>query len=239
MEMAISSRKLALWYFDAGVFRDREHPQATQRGEERGFALPLHESIPDAPLFPVSWDLRTPGNPNKPGPLTYDLIQLTGFELWWLAHEMCPNSYKFVVGLPYAGDPFAEALIHAHRTVGQTVKLLHLRKKTEQTGRQYIGELRNPPTGLNDKVLVVDDVIGQAEAKLQGIEVLRKYGLEVSDVMVVLDREQGGVKLLQQAGVNVHALFTQTQLLHLYEQEGRIPASVREEVLEYEPMMFY
>lgn len=202
MNMRKSVRNLALRLFEAG---------ALQRKPEGG----------------PTWNLRSVAHPKR-GPVVLDLVQLAGFVLWEHAHEKFGHDYQYVVGLPHAGEPFADALVYAHRTVGQSVSLINMRKENRQ-GRWYMGELENHPS-FGD-VLVVDDMIAQASTKLQGIAVLREYGLNVAGVLVLLDRQQGGSELLRQAGIRVHALYSQDQLLDLYISEGCITPSVQDKLL--------
>ena len=61
-------------------------------------------------------------------------------------------------------------------------------------------------------MLVVEDVITSGgQVALSTVE-LRKLGAVVTDVLCVVDREEGGVERLAEHGLQVHALFTAAEL---------------------------
>jgi len=73
---------LARRLWAVGAVKDKMHPDAVQRPSgERGFLLKLHEKDPDAPLSPVYFNLRTPGNP-KPGLLVPAIVEIAGRALY-------------------------------------------------------------------------------------------------------------------------------------------------------------
>ena len=73
-----------------------------------------------------------------------------------------------------------------------------------------------------DVVLVVDDLVTTARSKLEVIEVLTANELTVWDVLVLLDREQGGWEELAAAGFNLHAAIGIRELLAHYVEKRRI-----------------
>lgn len=70
--------------------------------------------------------------------------------------------------------------------------------------------------------LVIDDLVTQAESKLEAIAVLEGAGLVVRDVAVLVDREQGGAGQLADAGYALHAAVTLRQLLGYWRVSGGI-----------------
>lgn len=81
MSFTLDQSLLGLRYYDVGAFKDKSHPTAVQRGEERGFKLKTHEKQPDLPLSLFYFNLRTDDNP-KPGPLTPELVAESGQQLY-------------------------------------------------------------------------------------------------------------------------------------------------------------
>lgn len=63
------------------------------------------------------------------------------------------------------------------------------------------------------KALLIDDLITAATSKLEAIAELKTAGLEVRDILVVLDREQGGREALLKEKYRLHALFTFSEFL--------------------------
>jgi len=191
------------------------------------FKLKLHEKQPDAPLSPIYLNLRTPEN--KGGPLTPKLVDQIGEVLY---STSCRDSlrYHHIAGLPVAGDPFASALhcIVARRDVG-LLKLI----KTEADGARSITGIREGGFAKGEHVLIVDDLVTKAETKLEGIRVLESNGLVVKDILVLVDREQGGSEELAKAGYTVHCAYTLSDLLEIYVSSLDLAPSKRDEVLEY------
>ena len=84
-----------------------------------------------------------------------------------------------------------------------------------------------------DRVLLVDDLITGADSKQEAIGVLRKVGMEVRDLMVVVDREQGGSAALRSQNVFVHAIYTLRGLAAFYLVERLITVPIYGEIMAY------
>jgi orotate phosphoribosyltransferase len=194
------------------------------------FRLKLHETQPDAPLSPIYLNLRTPDNP-KPGPLTHGLVK----EIAQLFYELLlhtPNlSFRYVVGLPRAGDPLADELME-YVDDWSPVDRLRLEKE-ESEGTRRIARLLDAPEETG-KVLLVDDLITQADSKIEAISVLRQNDLGVLDLVVLVDREQGGSRWIEDnEGVRVISAFTLSQLLDHYVESGKVDQAKADEVTQY------
>jgi len=213
--------KVACEIFRVGVFRDRSLSES-----RKGFRLKLHEKDPDAPLSPFYFNLRS-DNP-KPGPLTLEIIPAISALFYGMA---CMRQLKFdhVAGIPRAGNPFASTLSRLDRN---PMSLLTL-GKTEEGGSRQIGAIESGKFEEGDTVLLIDDLITQADSKLEAIKSLETAGLRVTDVLVFLDREQGGARALRAAGYNLHAVFTITELLDLYLEERLLSDSIHGEIKAY------
>jgi len=59
---------------------------------------------------------------------------------------------------------------------------------------------------------------------LEAVEVLRSAGLQVTDVVVLIDREQGGVERLAAAGITARAVMRLRDMLAVLATAGRITA---------------
>jgi uridine monophosphate synthetase len=193
------------------------------------FRIKLHERKPDAPLSPIYLNLRTPDNP-KPGPLAPELVNEIA-ELFYQLMSFTPDlDFRYVAGLPRAGDPLADELME-YVDEWSPVTRLHLAKEETASGRR-IAHLADD---IQDHgiVLIVDDLITQADTKLEAIQVLEQAGLHVCDLVVLVDREQGGSDQLKEIGVRVIAAFTLSELLDHYVDTGKIERSKADEVSDY------
>lgn len=227
MTLTSAEKSLALGIFDVGAFQDKR-----QSPDGVGFKLKLHEKQPNAPLSPFYLNLRTPDNP-KPGPLTPELVTQIGEVLYSLAYKR-GLTFTCVAGLPNAGDPLALAVAEAYsQKYGSATCVIKLKKESTKGQRQITEVVGSTFGRVGDHVLVIDDLITKADTKLEGIAALEQANLKVRDVVVLLDRQQGGSKQLADRGYRLHALFTIEVLLRCYLDEGRITLTLHEEITKY------
>ena len=114
-----------------------------------------------------------------------------------------------VGGLTMGADPVAYALAAASVTQHPIVNAFSVRKeaKSHGTGKRIEGNFQ-----AGDAVVVVEDVITSGASARQAIEAVRTEGGAVLGVLAVVDREEGGRRALEDAGVSVVALTTAGRL---------------------------
>jgi uridine monophosphate synthetase len=98
--------------------------------------------------------------------------------------------YDRICGVPYGAVPIATTIaLQTHEP------LITVRKGIKEYGTQkMIGRIYNE----GEKILLVEDVITTGSSILETVTTLETYGLVVEDIVVFLDREQGGVQRLLQ-----------------------------------------
>ncbi|MDO8056425.1 MAG: orotate phosphoribosyltransferase, partial [Candidatus Hermodarchaeota archaeon] len=150
--------------------------------------------------------------------------QLTAlFVRWLVTHKEV--TFDRIAGVPTAGISFATALSQRLQT-----PMLYIRTKPKKHGRQQQVEgILNP----GDKVLVIDDLITDGGSKIEAVQSLREVGAKVQDVLVVVDREEGGDSLLKEANIQLHALAPISSIVAALEQERRITHKKAKEILDY------
>jgi orotate phosphoribosyltransferase len=87
--------------------------------------------------------------------------------------------------------------------------LLLVRKATKEYGTTKQIEGRFAP---GDKIALVEDIVTSGGAAIQAAETLREAGVVVADLFCVVDREEGGADAAEGAGLQLHPLFTSTEL---------------------------
>jgi len=132
-----------------------------------------------------------------------------------------------VAGIPRAGEPLAKVV---SRLSGRP--LLKLGKKIEGDTRK-IDSLLSRKYQAGQLVLIIDDLITQADTKKEAIGVCEEAGLIVVGVAVLIDREQGGSEELKEGGYNVYSVFLLSALLDYYVSVNRISQARRDEVIDY------
>jgi uridine monophosphate synthetase len=134
-------------------------------------------------------------------------------------------SFDRIAGIPYAGLPLGVAAALAGR-----YPLCYARKEAKEYGtRQQIEG--GPRAG--ERVVLIDDVITDGGAKLEAVAPFRAAGLVVEDVLVLIDREQGGREVLAGQGLRLHACYTLRELLAALRDAGRVPSETYDRVISY------
>jgi uridine monophosphate synthetase len=205
-----SLQELGVALFRAGI---------VQTGE---FTLKVHERLPEAPLSPIYINLRMPPK----GTLSQELIDWIARELWACAQRR-ELTFTRVVGLPTAAEPLAEAFL---RIAGLPETWFLRLEKGEAGGKRKIGEAVHGEVEAGRACLLIDDVVTAADTKMEAATALRAVELEVTDCLVVVDREQGGAADLARHGMRLHSLFTLNALLGLLQEEGEIDGAEVERV---------
>lgn len=134
-------------------------------------------------------------------------------------------TFDRIAAVPYAGLPIGVAL-----ALEMDRPLIYPRPELKAYGtrRAIEGAFR-----VGERVLLVDDLITRGDSKLEAIPPLEAAGLTVRDVLVLIDREQGGAEDLARRGYRLHSVLRLTQVLDVLRASGRITADQHVEVVEY------
>ncbi|MFN3490963.1 MAG: orotate phosphoribosyltransferase, partial [Anaerolineales bacterium] len=84
-----------------------------------------------------------------------------------------------------------------------------------------------------ETVLIIDDLATTGGSKFEAIEKLTSAGLIVKDVVVLIDRQSGAKESLSQAGFNLHAVLTISELLDYWEEKGKVDKEKIEEARKF------
>lgn len=129
--------------------------------------------------------------------------------------EMLPlDNFDLICGVPYAALPMATAM-----SLESYIPLIIKRKEAKDYGTKKLIE------GIYQKgqnCLLVEDVITSGKSLLETIPEIENESISVSDIVVVLDREQGGKQLLEGKGYRVHTLFTISEVCEILQEEGQL-----------------
>lgn len=188
------------------------HIKAIKFGD---FKMKVHDEYPEAPLSPVYIDLRMLRRdvPTKQkAVVTYaELVRQLDFDL--------------LADVPTAATPVVSSLSDKLE-IGMITPRTDA--KAHGTGTKIDG------LTVEDKgktALLVDDLITTAASKLEAVRILRSEGIVVRDVLVLIDREQGGKEALAKEGLTLHAAFTMKQMLDFYLRVGTITKEVYDDTL--------
>ena len=117
-----------------------------------------------------------------------------------------------IAGIPYAGLPLAVAASLAGK-----IPLIYPRREEKDHGihRRLEGLFEK-----GERVVVIDDIITDGASKFEAIAPLEAAGLVVRDLVILVDREQGGRELLAARGYRLHAVLTISQCFDEGERAG-------------------
>ncbi len=121
-----------------------------------------------------------------------------------------------LAALPYAALPIATAI-----SLQGNWPMLYPRKEVKAYGTKAEIEGAYQP---GERVVVIDDLATTGGSKFEAIDKLVEAGLQVQDVVVLIDRQSGAGEALAAAGYRLHAVLTLTGLLDYWEHSGRIAA---------------
>ncbi len=126
-------------------------------------------------------------------------------------------SFERVAALPYAGLPLATAAC----LVGGW-PMIYPRKTVKDHGRRQRIE---GPFAAGDKVVIVDDLATRGTSVLEALPSLTAAGLQIRDVVVLVDRDSGAGDRLAEAGVRLHAVVRLRELLSHWRANGAVAAA--------------
>ena len=113
--------------------------------------------------------------------------------------EIKKNNYNHIAGVPYGGIVFASLISNK-----LNVSMIMPRKEQKQYGlkKSIEGDYND-----NDKIILVEDTITSGSSILNTIQLCEQNNLHIELIIIIMDREEGGVDLLKSKGYSVAVLF--------------------------------
>lgn len=135
------------------------------------------------------------------------------------------KQFDLICPVPYTALPIATAISIQH-----TVPMIMKRKEIKEhgTGRQIEGIYEK-----NQKCIIVEDVITSGASILETILPLAKEELIIEDIVVLVDREQGGKKFLESKGLKVHPVCSISSIVAELLKEKKITPEIAESTLQF------
>ncbi len=122
--------------------------------------------------------------------------------LWDKVKHLKPS---LLCGVPYTALPMATAI-----SLEQDIPMLMCRKEAKEYGtkKQIEGVYKS-----GQDCLIIEDVVTTGGSVLQIAELLKNQGLQVKDIVVLVDRQQGGGEALMAAGYQLHSIYTLDEII--------------------------
>jgi orotate phosphoribosyltransferase len=140
-------------------------------------------------------------------------------------NEIGKDKIDKILGVPTAGVPFATVVSQK-----LAIPLIYYRQARKEHG------VRKKIEGIldrNDRVLIIDDLITTGESVIESAEVVRDQGGVVNELVVLLDREQGGKERLRSSRIEPHVLFKISDAMEWLHTVGLIEDKVFDTVKRY------
>lgn len=130
-----------------------------------------------------------------------------------------------IAGIPYGSLPTATGLsLRLHHP------MIFPRKEVKAHGTRRLIEGQFNP---GETVVVVDDIFISGNSAIEGAKKLESAGLNVKDIVVLIDHEKGVKTRLKQQGYQAHSVLTISEIAQSLYNAGRINESQRELLLDH------
>lgn len=139
------------------------------------------------------------------------------------ATVLAKKKFDLLAAYPYAGLPIGVAI-----SLEMNVPLIYPRKtgKSYGTGKQIEGQWE-----VGQRVILIEDLITSGKSIMEAIAALKAAGLQAKESLVLIDRQQDGVKTLREQGHKVESIMTLTDMLAFLEKHDCISSQRRAGVL--------
>lgn len=130
-----------------------------------------------------------------------------------------------ICGVPYTALPFSTIV-----SIRSNTPMLIRRKEPKKYGTMKLIEGTYSP---GQTCVIIEDVVTSGSSILETVQDLRHDGLVITDAIVVINREQGGVLNLENHGIKMHSLLTLSKALNILHSLGKIDEETVKKVKDY------
>lgn len=116
-----------------------------------------------------------------------------------------------IAGVELGGCPLASAVSLTSQLRGTPLDAIYVRKEAKEHGSKRLFEGGTRLTA-GARIALLEDVITTGGSTLKALAKLREAGFVVNDVVVLVDRLEGGREALEREGLRVRAVFTRKDI---------------------------
>jgi orotate phosphoribosyltransferase len=156
-------------------------------------------------------------------PMTMDLIANCLARI--IENEVGIGSFDKIMGVPTAGIPFTTLVCQK-----LAVPMLYYRKEKKDHG---IGKKIEGRMEADDRILMIDDLITSGKSAIQVAQAVREQGGQIAELVVLLDREQGGREKILSNRIRPHALFNVSDAFQWLNEVKLLGDDHYKEVMDY------
>ena len=144
--------------------------------------------------------------------VSYPQVLETVADLMW--NKIADYDFDIICGVPYTALPMATAI-----SLKYGKPMVMRRKEAKDYGTKKIIEGHFL---AKQKCLIIEDLITSGMSIFETIEPLEQEGLVVKNIVVLLNREQGGQKNLESKGYHLTSVLSMTELLDILLTQNKI-----------------
>lgn len=151
-----------------------------------------------------------------------EILKMIAGAMWEKVKNL---DFDLICGVPYTALPIATVI-----SVNHNKPMVMRRKEVKDYGTKKAieGEFK---AGQN--CLIVEDLVTSGSSVFETIDPLEHEGLKITDIVVLLDREQGGKNNLEQRGYNLHSIITISELLDVLVKNQKIDGEACQKVKNF------
>lgn len=153
-------------------------------------------------------------------PIYFDLRRLVSFPglLSRVADSyleiLAELKFDRLAAVPYAGLPIATAI-----GLRAGIPVVYPRKEIKSYGMK--AEIEGCYS-TGERVVLIDDLVTTGGSKFEALAKLIEAGLQVEDVVVLIDRQSGAAEELSRSGYRLHGIFSLANLLEIWSDSGLV-----------------
>ncbi len=133
------------------------------------------------------------------------------------------HPFQLVAGVPIGG-------LHIATAFSLTTNIPMIYQYSKPENRHYTIEGHYEP---DQTVLIIDDLITSGGSVLETAGLLQQEGLQVQDVLVLIDRDEGAATRLRQHGYNLYSILSLEVMLNYYLSTQRIDQNLHRKCIDY------
>lgn len=133
--------------------------------------------------------------------------------------------YDLLCGVPYTALPIASIISLQHN-----IPMVMRRKEVKEYGLKKAIEGK---FSQGQNCLIIEDLVTSGLSCQETVVPLQQCGLEVTDIIVLIDRQQGGEANLKEAKLKLHSVVTLTQILDILLRANKINDSIAQRVRQF------
>ena len=143
-----------------------------------------------------------------------------------LLFERLQGGVQGVAGMTLGADPLVTAVSLVSHLQGWPLPGCIVRKKPKGHGTdQFLEGMANFAQG--NRIALLEDVVTTGGSVLTACERVKAAGLNILQVICILDREEGGREALKQKGFALESIYTRAELLKWGRASVTSPAGTR------------